>query len=75
MWRGQVARTAFHEFDLTGNGYIGAAEIKHVLIQLGEVPTDEEVDEMGLASAALKTIGQLEYCDRIGAVPRVSWHR
>jgi hypothetical protein len=31
---------------LDHNNYIGAAEIRHVLINIGESPTDEEVDEM-----------------------------
>eukprot|EP01006_Ploeotia_vitrea_P031625 TRINITY_DN63957_c0_g1_i1.p1 TRINITY_DN63957_c0_g1~~TRINITY_DN63957_c0_g1_i1.p1 ORF type:complete len:596 (-),score=78.50 TRINITY_DN63957_c0_g1_i1:113-1900(-) len=37
---------AFRAFDLDKNNYIGAAEIRHVLINIGEQVTDEEVDEM-----------------------------
>nr|CCA13985.1 calcineurin subunit B putative [Albugo laibachii Nc14] len=37
---------AFNAFDLDHNSYVGAAEIRHVLINIGETPTDEEVDEM-----------------------------
>ncbi|RHY35397.1 hypothetical protein DYB32_000164 [Aphanomyces invadans] len=37
---------AFKAFDLDHNNYVGAAEIRHVLINIGESPTDEEVDEM-----------------------------
>ena len=37
---------AFQAFDLDKNNYVGAAEIRHVLITIGERPTDEEVDEM-----------------------------
>ncbi|EQC38545.1 hypothetical protein SDRG_04251 [Saprolegnia diclina VS20] len=37
---------AFRAFDLDHNNYVGAAEIRHVLINIGESPTDEEVDEM-----------------------------
>mmetsp|Transcript_5267 Transcript_5267/g.11254 ORF Transcript_5267/g.11254 Transcript_5267/m.11254 type:complete len:672 (-) Transcript_5267:99-2114(-) len=37
---------AFRSFDLDKNTYVGAAEIKHVLLSIGERPTDEEVDEM-----------------------------
>ncbi|RLN95005.1 hypothetical protein BBJ28_00024308, partial [Nothophytophthora sp. Chile5] len=37
---------AFQAFDLDHNNYVGAAEIRHVLINIGESPTDEEVDEM-----------------------------
>ncbi|KAG5192410.1 putative calcineurin subunit B [Tribonema minus] len=37
---------AFLAFDLDKNHFIGAAEIRHVLINIGEQVTDEEVDEM-----------------------------
>ncbi|RYZ13640.1 MAG: hypothetical protein EOO70_08390, partial [Myxococcaceae bacterium] len=37
---------AFKAFDLDKNNYVGAAEIRHVLINIGETVTDEEVDEM-----------------------------
>ena len=37
---------AFRAFDLDKNNFIGAAEIRHVLINIGEQVTDEEVDEM-----------------------------
>mmetsp|Transcript_20507 Transcript_20507/g.18646 ORF Transcript_20507/g.18646 Transcript_20507/m.18646 type:complete len:684 (+) Transcript_20507:148-2199(+) len=37
---------AFKAFDLDKNNFIGAAEIRHVLINIGENVTDEEVDEM-----------------------------
>ena len=33
-------------FDLDKNNFVGAAEIRHVLINIGEQVTDEEVDEM-----------------------------
>ena len=33
-------------FDKDGNGYISAAELRHVMTNLGEKLTDEEVDEM-----------------------------
>ena len=36
----------FLTFDLNGNGYIGAQEIRFVLEAMGEQVTDEEVDEM-----------------------------
>ena len=32
--------------DLDKNRFIGAAEIRHILICMGELITDEEVDEM-----------------------------
>merc|ERR1719163_253562 len=37
---------AFVAFDLDKNNFVGAAEIRHVLINIGESVTDEEVDEM-----------------------------
>mmetsp|Transcript_15379 Transcript_15379/g.23115 ORF Transcript_15379/g.23115 Transcript_15379/m.23115 type:complete len:1122 (-) Transcript_15379:100-3465(-) len=37
---------AFKFIDLDKNNYIGAAEIRHVLICMGELITDEEVDAM-----------------------------
>lgn len=37
---------AFQAFDLDKNNYVGAAEIRHVLLNIGERPSDEEVDEM-----------------------------
>lgn len=39
-------KEAFFTFDMNGNGYIGAAEIRFVLDALGEDVTDEEIDEM-----------------------------
>ena len=31
---------------MNGNGYVGAAEIRFVMDALGEVVTDQEIDEM-----------------------------
>lgn len=39
-------REAFVSFDLDKNNFIGAAEIRHVLVNIGENVTDDEVDEM-----------------------------
>lgn len=33
-------------FDKDGNGFISAAELRHIMTNLGEKLTDEEVDEM-----------------------------
>lgn len=42
----QEIKEAFEAFDLDHNNFVGAAEIRHVLINIGEQPTDDEVDEM-----------------------------
>merc|ERR1719419_2175360 len=39
-------KEAFKVFDKDGNGFISAAELRHVMTNLGEKLTDEEVDEM-----------------------------
>ena len=39
-------RDAFTSLDLDQNDYVGAAELTHVLVNIGENVTDEEVDEM-----------------------------
>lgn len=41
-------RQAFREFDLDRNGYVGAAEIAHVLASMNPPvkATDDEIDEM-----------------------------
>ena len=47
-------KEAFEAFDLDHNSFVGAAEIRHILINIGETVTDEEVDEM------------IRMCDRDG---------
>jgi len=39
-------KQAFGTFDLDRNGFVGAAEIQHILSLVGEEVTDEEIDEM-----------------------------
>lgn len=42
----QEVEEAFNFIDLDRNLFIGAAELRHVLICMGEIITDEEIDEM-----------------------------
>ncbi len=46
--------------DQDGNGYISAAELRHVMTNLGEKLTDEEVDEM-IREADIDGDGQVNY--------------
>ncbi|VUZ39047.1 unnamed protein product, partial [Hymenolepis diminuta] len=36
----------FRVFDRDGNGYISAAELRHIMMNLGQKLTDEEIDKM-----------------------------
>jgi calmodulin len=53
-------REAFRVFDKDGNGYISAAELRHVMTNLGEKLTDDEVDEM-IREADLDGDGTVNY--------------
>ncbi|MFI1659317.1 EF-hand domain-containing protein [Streptomyces sp. NPDC020472] len=41
----ESARTAFNKFDVDGDGFITAAEYKHVMAQLGDFHVTETVAE------------------------------
>jgi len=53
-------KEAFRVFDKDGNGFISAAELRHVMTNLGEKLTDEEVDEM-IREADVDGDGQINY--------------
>jgi calmodulin len=51
---------AFKVFDRDGNGLISAAELRHVMTNLGEKLTGEEVDEM-IREAGVDGDGHINY--------------
>eukprot|EP00298_Acanthocystis_sp_HF-20_P016902 c21621_g3_i2.p1 GENE.c21621_g3_i2~~c21621_g3_i2.p1 ORF type:complete len:167 (-),score=68.94 c21621_g3_i2:20-469(-) len=51
---------AFRVFDKEGNGLVSAAELRHVLTNLGEKLTEEEVDTM-LKEADIDADGNINY--------------
>ncbi len=53
-------RSTFDFLDLDKNGYIGASELRHVLINMGELITDEEVDTM-ISMLDLNGDGQVNF--------------
>ena len=53
-------KEAFKVFDRDNNGYISAAELRHVMTNLGERLTETEVDEM-IREADVDGDGQINY--------------
>jgi Ca2+-binding EF-hand superfamily protein len=42
LFREEAIRKAFNTFELDQNGYIGVAELKRILIMMGEQVSDQE---------------------------------
>jgi calmodulin len=53
-------KEAFKVFDKDNDGYISAPELRHVLTNIGEKLSDEEVDEM-IREADIDGDGQINY--------------
>ena len=53
-------RQAFKVFDRDGNGLISAAELKHVMANLGDKLTDDEVREL-IKEGDLDKDGHIDY--------------
>uniref|UniRef100_A0A8C5VYJ6 EF-hand calcium-binding domain-containing protein 11 n=1 Tax=Microcebus murinus TaxID=30608 RepID=A0A8C5VYJ6_MICMU len=58
--REEEIRGAFSASDKDGNGYISAAELRHVMTDLGDKLTDKEADEM-VREADMDGDGQVNY--------------
>lgn len=54
---------SFQVFDKDGSGKISAAELRHVMTNLGEKLTDEEVDDM-IREADVDNDGLVDYDGR-----------
>lgn len=53
---------AFRTFDKENNGFISAAEVRHILTTMGEKLTDEEIDCL-IESADVDADGNVRYED------------
>ena len=58
--RKEKIREVFNAFDKDRNGYISAAELRHVMVSLGEKLGDQEVHEM-IKEADIDGDGQINY--------------
>ncbi|XP_023235515.1 calmodulin-like [Centruroides sculpturatus] len=63
----QEIRDAFKIFDRDNTGYIIVAELRHVLTNLGEKLTDEEMDEL-LREVEIDNEGRIKYQEFVDMV-------
>lgn len=62
-------REAFRVFDRNGDGYVNAAELRHVLTHIGEKLDEDEVDDL-LREADIDGEGQIKYADFVKVLCR-----
>lgn len=67
----EEALTTYQVFDRDNNGFISAAELRHVMTSIGEKLTDDEVDEM-IREADQDGDGRIDCMLCISAVPASS---
>ena len=56
----EIVVSSLRVFDKEGNGKIAAAELKHILTQMGETLTEKQVNEV-LAEASIDSNGMIKY--------------
>ncbi|XP_049818574.1 uncharacterized protein LOC109604624 [Aethina tumida] len=61
------AREVFKQFDINQTGFIQAAQLRYILLNLGEKMTEEEVAEV-LREADIDQDGQINYEDFIASL-------
>lgn len=66
---GEELLEAFRVFDKDGDGIINVAELRHVMTNLGEKLTEEEVDAM-IAVADQEGLGYIRYEDFVQVMLR-----